>query len=286
MKAVGVKPLRGDFGLDNAHIITAGDPLASTLYFRMVKFGRDRMPHLGAELPDEAGLKLIGEWITSLSSDARAVEPKPSLTNASAALFAAQRLMQGRYTPAERTELLADAAKLPPGPVRELFEGYLPADERGGRKLGSNPRPKAILALKGDATRGERLFWTVGINCGKCHKVGDRGTPVGPDLTTIGKQRSAEDLLQSLLTPSRRVEPKFATYVVETTDGRVIAGTLVKRDEKAVVLREIEGREVVIAVSDVEQLRPSFNSLMPDGQMAGVTAQDAADLLEYLVSRK
>jgi putative heme-binding domain-containing protein len=176
--------------------------------------------------------------------------------------------------------------KLPSGPVRDLFEGFLPADEKGHRKLGSNPRPKAILALKGDAIRGEKLFWSEAVNCGKCHRVGDRGTPVGPDLSAIGKQRSLEDLLESLLTPSRRVEPKFAVYVVITTAGQSVTGVLVKRDERSVVLRDAQGKEIVLAATDVEQLRPSRMSLMPDGQMASLTAQEAADLLEYLATHK
>jgi hypothetical protein len=53
MKAVGVRPTRGDFGLPDACIIKPGDPGASTLFFRMAKFGRDRMPHIGSERPDE-----------------------------------------------------------------------------------------------------------------------------------------------------------------------------------------------------------------------------------------
>ena len=53
MQAVGVRPTRGDFGLPDACIIKPGDPWASTLYYRMAKFGRDRMPHIGAERPDE-----------------------------------------------------------------------------------------------------------------------------------------------------------------------------------------------------------------------------------------
>src|SRR5262245_26016203 len=63
MKAVDVRPSRGDFGLGDACIIKPGDAFASTLYFRMAKFGRDRMPHIGSERPDEEGLKLIEEWI-------------------------------------------------------------------------------------------------------------------------------------------------------------------------------------------------------------------------------
>ena len=181
--------------------------------------------------------------------------------------------------------ILAAVAKLPPGNVRDLFEGYLPADVTGGRKLGSKPRPKTILALRGDAGRGAALFWSKAVNCGSCHKIGDRGTSLGPDLSAIGKLRPREDLLESILAPSRRIEPKYAAYVANTADGRSITGLLVKRDDKEVVLRDVENKEIVLKAKDVEELRPSRTSLMPDGQMAGLTAQEAADLLEYLANR-
>ena len=134
--------------------------------------------------------------------------------------------------------------------------------------------------------RGERLFWSQALNCGSCHKVGERGTAVGPDLSAIGKLRGREDLLESILEPSRRIEPKYAACIAQTTDGRSLTGLLVRRDERAVVLRDGQNKEIVLAARDVEVLQPSRLSLMPDGQLAGLTAQQAADLLEYLASRK
>jgi putative heme-binding domain-containing protein len=291
LKAVGVPPTRGDFGLPEPKIIKAGDPYASTLYFRMAKFGRDRMPHIGSERLDPAGLKLVERWIAGMDgaktdSVVDGAAPEKLLADARSALFVARKLGQGEMKAADRDELLAAAAKLPPSPIRDLFEGYLPADEKGGRKLGSNPRPRTILALKGDADRGEKLFWSQAVNCGSCHKIGDRGTALGPDLSTIGKLRPREDLLESILEPSRRIEPKFASYLVQTVDGRAFTGLLQKRDDKEVVLRDAQNKEIVLAAKNVETLKPSPKSLMPDAQMAGLTAQEAADLLEYLASRR
>jgi putative heme-binding domain-containing protein len=293
MKAVGVRPVRGDFGLPDAEIIKPGDPHASTLYFRMAKFGRDRMPHIGSELPDEAGLKLVERWIGGMQGGTTATEarrdeesPDQLSTNPKSALVLSRKLGRGELNSAQREALLIAAAKLPAGPVRDLFEGYLPVDEQGERKLGSNPSAKTILARKGDSDRGEKLFWSQAVNCGKCHRVGDRGTPVGPDLSMIGKLRSPEDLLASLVSPSRRIEPKYAAYLAQTEDGRVLTGLLVKRDERSVVLRDGQGQEITLEASNVQKLQPSRTSLMPDGQMAGLTAQEAADLLEYLATRK
>ena len=291
MNAVGVRPTRGDFALPDARIIKPGDPYASTLYFRMAKFGRDRMPHIGSERPDEAALDLVGRWIAGIDGGSRRAgrgledgPPDPSPDRPRSALLLARKLGRGELDAVERDASLASAAKLPNGPIRDLFEGYLPSDDRRARKLGSNPRPRAILALDGDPGRGERLFWSEAIRCGSCHRIGERGTPVGPDLSTIGKLRPREDLLGSLLEPSRRIEPKYATYSVATAAGVSLTGLLVGRDESRVVLRDGQGKEVILAAKDVEELRPSRTSLMPDGQLADLTAREAADLIAYLAS--
>jgi putative heme-binding domain-containing protein len=293
MHALGIRPTRGDFALPDARIIKPGDPYTSTLYFRMAKFGRDRMPHIGSERPDEAALHLIAQWIARMSGgterSVHALDAGPSalvLSSPSSAQRLARRLGRGELSVAERDAVLAAAAKLPIGPIRELFEGYLPSVEGTARKLGSNPRPRALLALNGDPRRGENLFWSQPVQCGRCHRIGNRGTPVGPDLSTIGKLRSREDLLLSLLEPSRRIEPKYATYVVARTDGISLTGLLVSRDENRVVLRDSDSKEIVLAARDIEELRPSRASLMPDGQLANLTAQEAADLLQYLASLK
>jgi putative heme-binding domain-containing protein len=293
MNALGIRPTRGDFGLPDARIIKPGDPYASTLYFRMAKFGRDRMPHVGSERPDEAALQLIAQWIAGMNGGGEgttrrtdAGPPGPSPDSPASALRLARRLGRGELDAAERASVLTAAAKLPSGPIRDLFEGYLPSDEPKGRKLGSNPRPWSVLALKGDPGRGEKLFWSLPVRCGQCHRVGGRGTPIGPDLSTIGKLRSREDLLVSLLEPSRRIEPRYASYVIATANGALFTGLRVSRDEERVVLRTGEGREIVVAARDVEELRPSRLSMMPEGQLTDLNAQEAADLIEYLASLK
>jgi putative heme-binding domain-containing protein len=294
MQAIDVPPTRGALGLPGAAIIKPGDPYASTLYLRMAKFGRDRMPHIGSEWPDEDGLRLVEQWIASMDGDAQSLRSASggssgaavglSLSDPASALRAARRLGRGELTTPQRQTLLAAAAKLPAGPVRDLFEGYLPAGDPTQRKLGSNPRPSTILAVQGDAGRGEQLFWSEVVNCGKCHRIGQRGTPVGPDLATATQLRSKEDLLESLLWPSRRIEPKYAAYLVQMHDGRSLTGLLERRDRIAVVLRDGEGKQIELAADQIDHLHPLRTSLMPEGQTADLTAQQAADLLEYLRS--
>jgi putative heme-binding domain-containing protein len=116
--------------------------------------------------------------------------------------------------------------------------------------------------------------------------VGDRGAAVGPDLSTIGSLRPREAILESLLEPSRRVEPQYAAFAVATADGGSLTGLIIHRDAKGMTLRDAQGKDVVLAAADVEEVRPSRVSLMPDGQLGELTAQEAADLVAYLASLK
>ena len=291
-----VPPRQGDFGIKDARLIAPGDPYRSVLFYRMAKFGRGRMPHLGSEWPHPEGLSLIHAWISvaggatpGLTIPSKAAIEAGLLTRPGATYESAYGLAHGIRSHMVRGENLeaglATAAKLPPGPVRDLFEGYLPPDPKG-RKIGSNPRPASILGLKGDPANGEKLFFTQSLQCAECHKVGDRGTALGPDLTAIAKTRTKAELLESVLEPSRKVDPKYAAYLVKTADGRSYTGLLVKRDDRQVILRDVQNKEVVLAAGDVEAVQPSRVSLMPDGLVAGLTPQEAADLIEFLTTRK
>lgn len=284
-----VRPRQGDFGLPDARLVAPGDPHRSVLYYRMARFGAGRMPHVGSERPDPTGLAVVHDWIAGLRKSppltARATDLRTVLAAPATALPLARGVGAKSLPPAERDQVLAEAAKLPAGPARDLFEGYFPP-EPGGRKLGPAPRPATILNLRGDPARGEAVFFTESVQCAKCHKVGDRGTAVGPDLTTIAKTRTPTELLDSLLNPSARVDPQYAAYLVRTTDGRQATGLLVRRDREQVAVRDAQNQVTTFSTGDVEAVQPSRLSLMPEGLLAGLTPQQAADLLAYLAARK
>lgn len=288
-----VKPRQGDFGLPDARLIVPGDPYRSVLFYRMAKFGRGRMPHLGSEFPHAQGLDVVGKWIAALADPGKEwTVPPPDLAKLEKAFKSfpeawpyARAFAYGKLDNERADDLAISASKAGVGPVRDLFDGYQPADPRG-RKLGGNPRPAAILAVLGDADRGEAVFFNKELKCANCHRVGDKGTALGPDLSAIGKTRTRAELLDSLLNPSARVDPQYAAYNVKTKDDKTYTGIVVKRDDKQLILRDAENKEIVIAGENVESVRPSRLSLMPDGQLGGLTVREAADLLEFLVQRK
>jgi putative heme-binding domain-containing protein len=276
-------PQRGDFGLKDARIVAPGDPERSTLLFRMAKFGKDRMPHIGSELPDPRGVQLIHDWIRGdrKPNETSLPERLQRIHQPDSALVLARRVQQS--TNAERA-ILAAAEKLPSGSLRDLFEGFFP-DDGQPRKLGPTPRPRSILSLKGDSTRGATLIRQEKLQCLKCHQLDGQGIAIGPELTKLGKDRTRAELLESLLEPSRRVEAKYQAFAVKTLDGRSYAGLILHRDAKEIRLRDAENKEHRIRVEDLDLVQPMRLSLMPEGLLADLTAQQAADLLEFLSNR-
>ena len=124
------------------------------------------------------------------------------------------------------------------------------------------------------------------MQCKNCHRIDKTGNEVGPDLSQIGKENDRFQLLESILEPSKRIDPAFVSYVVETGDGRLLTGLLVKKDGNEIILRDAQNKLITIPATEVEQLVPQKQSLMPELLLRDMTAQQVADLLAYLSSLK
>jgi putative membrane-bound dehydrogenase-like protein len=139
---------------------------------------------------------------------------------------------------------------------------------------------KAALALTGDKTRGKAVF---AKSCSACHQLEGVGSAVGPDLATIAN-KSPLYLLTEILDPSRNLDSRYAEYRAITRDDRTVTGILVSETATAITLRGQQGKEETILRSELESLRGSGKSLMPEGLEKDVTKQDMADLLTYLTA--
>ena len=134
----------------------------------------------------------------------------------------------------------------------------------------------------GDAKRGKQLFATEKAKCATCHRVGDLGKRVGPDLTTIGANRSASDLLESIVLPSASIVRDYDTQNILTVDGAMVSGLLVSEDSSNVTLQQATGETVVVSADDIEQRSPHPVSIMPTGYGETLSPQQLADLVAYL----
>ncbi len=207
------------------------------------------------------------------------------LSSPSSALLLSDAIGENRLASGVRSEVLASAQKLPDATVRDLFERFVPDDQRV-KRLGSVIKPEMILSLKGDIGRGRAMFFkSTGLQCVNCHRVNGIGSTFGPELSQIGKKERTH-ILESLLEPSKVIEPQWQTYLLETTDGKVYTGLLGSKSDTEVVLKLAGDKEVRVATGKVERLAPQAKSVMPELLLRDLTAEQAADLLAFLASLK
>jgi cytochrome c oxidase cbb3-type subunit III len=138
-------------------------------------------------------------------------------------------------------------------------------------------------SMAGDSVRGQAIFWGKGA-CASCHAIGPRGNRLGPDLSIIGRQRSAGFLLESLLKPAADVGRGYLPAKVVTLDGKTVRGIERSFDEFSVVLQDFSG---TVHSFDRRSLkfaeREHGGSLMPSYEKL-LTVVELEDLVKFLAS--
>lgn len=134
------------------------------------------------------------------------------------------------------------------------------------------------LKLAGDAKRGAAVFRK---QCITCHKFQDEGFEVGPQLASI-TSKTKESLFAAILDPSAAVDAKYFSYVIVTNDGRSLSGRLGAETGSSVTLLAAGGKTETILRRDIDELRASDKSLMPEGLEQQLKPQDLADVIEFV----
>jgi putative membrane-bound dehydrogenase-like protein len=135
------------------------------------------------------------------------------------------------------------------------------------------------LELKGEAARGKGVFK---MHCAACHKLDGVGHDVGANLLAALPNKSGEDLLVAVFDPNREVDPRYVNYQATVADGRVLNGVIVAETPTSVTLRRGDGAEDTILRANLESMRSTRLSLMPEGLEKQLSHQDVADLFAYL----
>lgn len=136
------------------------------------------------------------------------------------------------------------------------------------------------LELKGDVAAGKKVFEK---NCTACHKLENVGNAVGPDLASI-KNRGLESVMENILDPNREVLPQYFTYTLTTDDGVTLTGMITAETANTVTIRKADGATETVQRVNIESLRSTGISAMPEGIEQQVDLQGMADLLAYLNS--
>jgi putative heme-binding domain-containing protein len=152
------------------------------------------------------------------------------------------------------------------------------ASSQLGRRTDVVEAYRSVLEMKGDAEHGREVF---SKTCAACHKVGSVGNDIGPNLAAM-KARGPEAIVLNVLDPNREVNPQYLNYAVLTIDGRQLTGIIAAETATSITLRRADSATDTVLRIDIDQLRSTGTSLMPEGLEKQIDTQAMADLLEFL----
>ncbi|MCF6285613.1 MAG: HEAT repeat domain-containing protein, partial [Candidatus Hydrogenedentes bacterium] len=139
-------------------------------------------------------------------------------------------------------------------------------------------RFRAAADLAGDLEQGRPIYEEL---CSKCHKIGDMGFVVGPDLAAAGSG-SFETLITSILDPNRSMTDRYTNYTVETTNLESFAGVLANESANDITLINAGGVENTVLRTEIESMTEEDMSIMPLGLEEGLSEQDMANLIAFI----
>ncbi len=132
------------------------------------------------------------------------------------------------------------------------------------------------------AERGKAVF--AKAECSKCHRFGELGESMGPELSTVGKRFLTKEILDSMIHPSLVISDQYAAKTVVTVDGLTYTGIVGSGGNGDLLVLQSDGQKVRIAKEDVEEQLPSPVSAMPEGLLNSLSLDEVADLMAFLKS--
>ena len=138
------------------------------------------------------------------------------------------------------------------------------------------------VRTEGDPHRGETVYRRADLQCIACHAIGGVGSPIGPDLVSIGASAPVDYLITSLLNPNDKIKEGYHTTLVSEKNGNAHTGGLVSESDTEVVLRDYAGQMNRIARSDIKNITISPVSMMPPGLTTGLREDQFIDLVRFL----
>jgi putative heme-binding domain-containing protein len=185
-------------------------------------------------------------------------------------LAADTRLLAGGLLARSDNETIRQrTAKLLPQPQQKDQKPLAPIDQ--------------LAAMRGDVDNGMKLFRGV-ATCSNCHVIDKFGKEVGPDLSEIGSKLSREAMYTSILDPSAGISHNYENFSVLTIDGQVISGLKVSETPEEVVIRTPEAIDRRIPQADIEVIKKTEKSIMPENLHHTIDQKGLVDVVEYMSS--
>lgn len=165
----------------------------------------------------------------------------------------------------------------------------LPALRTAGAAIDAKKRlivPLAEKATKGDATAGRTVYECGGGTCIACHQIGDKGRPIGPNLSHIGAIRTERDIVESILFPSNTLARDYEAHLIETRDGQSITGVIRSHTAEGLLVVDVAGQEKNLPHTQIVSDTQLTTSLMPMGLDLTLPEKDLLNLVAFLRSLK
>jgi putative membrane-bound dehydrogenase-like protein len=137
----------------------------------------------------------------------------------------------------------------------------------------------SLEKLDGDRRNGQAVFRRI---CTACHKVNDRGYDFGPDLSDVGKRLTRRELIESIIEPSKKVDPKYVTSTVITVDGKALVGFVKDKTDDSLTLLMQEGKQQKLSFDDIDEIVETKQSSMPENLASTLAPAEFLDVIEYL----
>ena len=228
---------------------------------------------------DEILGALVGRWTTAspATRDTMVDEFLRSVprTEALLALIEAEKINARDISSKIKKQLRGHASSDIASKARGLFK---PQPTASRKEVLARYQP--ALDKEGSLAEGRKLFLK---NCSVCHKVGDQGHLVAPEIVSV-VNKSPDDLLIAILDPNREAQPNFTQYTVITKAGKVFNGMIAAETGASLTLRRAEGKQDVIRRADIAELISSGKSLMPEGFEKDLSPEQIRDIIAFVKS--
>src|SRR5882672_9027982 len=164
--------------------------------------------------------------------------------------------------------------------LKKLTAKLPPPDDARNKLIAD--RRTGYSTAPGQPGAGKLIF---AKNCAACHKIGNEGAVIGPQLDGIG-QRGLERLCEDILDPNRNVDGAFRSTMFTLKDGDIVSGLFRREEGETIVLAESTGKEITVAKKNIAERRESEVSLMPENFGEILSAEDFNHLMAYLLSNR
>lgn len=186
-------------------------------------------------------------------------------------------MAEEKTLPADLLPIIEEKIFINPDPTIRMQAGKYFKHPGSGRSY-SIPD---MLQMKADVPNGKIVFTS---HCSSCHKLGDKGNSIGPDLTGIGKKFDNAALLDAIVNPSAGIVFGYESWLVNTSDGATLFGFLLSENKRSIVIKDVSGQKHVVDKKKISSKKKQEKSLMPDPFSNNLTEKEITDVVGFLKS--